>query len=147
MDMTRLQKQLRIDEGQVKKKNRHVVYQDSEGHDTVGIGRLVSRGFSNAEVTMMLHSDINDAIADLRRKFWWFDNLDDIRQEVVINMVFNLGIDRFSGFRKTIDYISQEEFILAAAEMLDSEWAVQVGNRAQRLSRMMASGLENGDDN
>ena len=55
-------------------------------------------------------------------------------------MVYNLGLTRFKGFKKTIGFIELGEYDLAATEMLDSKWARQVGKRAIELSHMMKTG-------
>ena len=55
-------------------------------------------------------------------------------------MAFNLGVEGLMGFRETLDLIYEDRYRQASAEMLRSRWATQVGERAQRLSRMMASG-------
>ena len=141
MNISRLKGTLKRHEGRKVREGRHIPYKDSVGKLTTGYGRNISdRGFSEDEVSLMLQNDMQDAIDDAR-KFHWFDALNDVRQEVVVNMVFNLGLSRFRGFRNTISYIEEGRFDQAAREMLDSLWADQVGHRAQELSRMMASGI------
>lgn len=128
-------------EGRVVTSGRHQMYKDSVGKVTIGYGRnLTDRGISENEARFLLHEDINEVIQGLGR-YWWFTELDEVRQEVVINMAFNLGLTGFSKFRNTIGYISDGNYSQAAANMLKSKWARQVGIRAQELSRMMASGL------
>ncbi len=59
---------------------------------------------------------------------------------VVLNMIFNMGLSRFSGFIKTIGYIENGQYFMAATEMLDSKWAKQVGKRARTLAKLMEAG-------
>ncbi len=61
-------------------------------------------------------------------------------QEVLVEMVFNLGINRFKTFRKMIKAVKQGDYVLASREMLDSRWAKQVGQRAITLSNIMKKG-------
>jgi lysozyme len=139
--MSRLSRTLRRHEGSVVKGGRHYPYKDSVGKLTTGYGRnITDKGFSEDEARLMLHNDIQEAANDAR-KFHWFDTLNDVRQEVVVNMIFNMGYSRFKKFRNTINYIEEGRFEQASKEMLDSLWADQVGARAQELSRMMASGV------
>ena len=63
----------------------------------------------------------------------WWRNLDDERQRVMANMCFNLGYPRLSKFVKFLAAMQEEDWSKAGEEMLDSKWATQVGNRAQRL--------------
>jgi lysozyme len=55
-------------------------------------------------------------------------------------MVFNMGFSVFSQFRQTIAAINSGDYTKAAAGMLASRWAQQVGARAQRLAEQMAKG-------
>lgn len=142
MNMSRVINNLVRHEGKVIKRERHRLYRDSVGKLTVGYGRNIDdRGISEVEAKYLLHNDVQDTINDLRREFWWFDELDDVRQEVVINMAFNMGIVTFSEFRNTIAYIGEGKFEQASRNMLASKWARQVGYRAQELAREMASGI------
>ncbi len=116
-------------------------YKDSVGKLTIGVGRnLDDVGISEQEALYLLKNDIDRAIADAK-VYPWYENLNDARKMVVVDMIFNLGITRFSRFKKTIKYISAEKYGKASVEMLDSKWANQVGSRAIRLSEMMRSGI------
>ena len=66
-----------------------------------------------------------------------FGNLEEMPgevQQVIVNMCFNMGAPRLSQFKKFIRAIHDEEWATASLEMLDSKWANQVGERANRLS-------------
>ncbi|MCP4470166.1 MAG: lysozyme [Gammaproteobacteria bacterium] len=116
------------------------MYQDSKGIYTVGVGHnLEDKGISEAVCDLMLTEDIEEAIGDANT-FRWFEDLNQPRQAVIIDMIFNLGLTRFSGFKRTIKFIENELYQSAAKEMLDSKWADQVGRRAIRLSEIMRMG-------
>jgi len=119
-------------------------YEDSEGYLTIGVGRLIDErkggGISHEEAMHLLDNDIKTTLGECDRMFDWFDDLDEVRKVVVLNMVFNMGLSNFMGFRKTIYFISASAYESAAKEMLDSKWATQVGRRATHLSGMMESG-------
>jgi len=119
-------------------------YTDSEGYVTIGVGRLIDdrRGgkISHDEAMYLLDNDIKKIIGQCDRAFDWFDDLDEVRKIVVLNMVFNLGINGFKKFKKTIAYIEHWEYEAAAIEMMDSAWSIQVGKRANELSEMMING-------
>ena len=115
-------------------------YTDTVGKLTIGYGRnLDDNGITKYEAELMLTHDVANVYEDIKR-FEWFTELDEVRQAVVVNMVFNLGINRFMKFKNTIMFIEKGLYTAAAEEMLDSKWARQVGNRAQELSLMMRSG-------
>ena len=116
------------------------VYDDSEGIATIGVGRnLEAVGITESMAMEMLAEDMESVFTDLSR-YQWYNGLNEARQAVVENMMFNLGSARFSGFKKTLKYISDGDFLAASKEMLDSKWARQVGNRADELSLMMETG-------
>jgi len=135
-----LLKILKEDEGTGPIKNGNLMpYLDSVGVQTIGYGHSLEQGISPAIAEALLTEDVTDAIKDCY-KFDWFPKLNDARQVVICSMIFNLGLTRFNGFKKTIAYIELEEYENAAEEMLDSKWADQVGSRAIRLSVIMRTG-------
>jgi lysozyme len=70
----------------------------------------------------------------------WWRGLDDLRQDVLSNMAFNLGVGGLLNFQNMLAATQAGDYTTAAAEMLDSQWANQVGQRAVRLSDQMATG-------
>lgn len=136
MNRQRLAKQLEIDEGK-----RAKIYLDTVGKWTGGVGRNISdRAFSEDEIQLMLSNDIALATKDAKQLVPGFENLNDARQEVLVNMSFNLGYARLGAFRKFLAAVNASEFAEASLEMLDSKWAKQVGARAVRLSNAMRTG-------
>jgi len=116
-------------------------YRDSRGFLTIGVGRcLETKGISMAEAEMLLDNDLREAfrVAD---HLPWITDLDEPRRNVIYNMAFNLGVQGVLGFTKTLELVKQGRYVEAAAEMLRSEWAKQVGNRSERLALQMESGL------
>ena len=71
------------------------------------------------------------------KKLPGFDNCSQVRQDVLIEMVFNLGLPRVLGFRKMLAALSNDDYSEAARQMLDSKWHKDVGNRADRLAWRM----------
>jgi len=122
---------------------RNYVYEDHLGYETIGVGRClregVGMGLSDAEVDFLLQNDIERCYKELS-VFSWFTNLDQVRQEALIDMCFNLGLPNFLGFRNTLKYVAEGKYSQAAAEMLNSKWAKQVGDRAKELSYMVETG-------
>ena len=134
MNIQRLISQLRIYEGEKLKP-----YVDTVGKITIGNGRnLTDKGIRDDERALMLSNDVNDAIT-LARQFSWFALLDDVRQEIIVNMCFNMGT-RILSFQKMLSAMSIHDYNNAAEEMKDSKWFVQVGERGQRLYDAMKKG-------
>ncbi len=116
-------------------------YVDVRGKLTIGYGRnLDDVGISYGEATTMLDTDIDTAIRGLVGRFTWFSALDPIRQAVLVNMAFNIGIEGIAGFPKMIAAVSHGQYGQASDEMIDSLWAKQVGTRAAELAAQMRTG-------
>jgi lysozyme len=116
-------------------------YRDAKSKLTIGVGRnLDDVGITRAEALMLLDNDIATVRRDVKLAFPWFPGLDPARKDVVLNMVFNLGLARFRRFEKTIASIRAGDWENAAREMLKSRWANQVGKRATELAAMMERG-------
>lgn len=139
---TELKRQLTGDEDR-----RKTVYKDSKGLDTIAVGRLVDSnvpgaGLRDDEIDYLLNNDIDDRINELNKRFPWFQNLDDVRKGVLVNMAFQLGVSGLTGFTKTIGLIHDGMYDAAAAAMLDSKWAkIDSPARAKRLSEQMRTGI------
>jgi len=114
-------------------------YKDSVGLLTVGYGHLLDQPITQQQADLYLDEDYENAMHDCER-LSWFDDLDEARAGVVVNMVFNLGLAGFRGFKKTIHLIEMGMYEDAADEMKDSRWADQVGTRADELSEIMRTG-------
>jgi len=136
MDRERLEKQLRRHESY-----RKHAYRDSEGVLTIAYGRnLDANGISRLEARLMLRNDIADAEEECKRRFEFFGDLEGIRQEVLVNMMFNLGWPRLKKFVKMIAALEKQDYEMAGAEMLDSKWHRQVKGRAKELAEQMRTG-------
>ena len=136
--MNELIEQLRLHEGV-----RSKVYLCSEGYETIGVGRNVSEsgiGLSDDEIAYLLANDIERCEQEIAERFDWFDDLDPVRQDAIIDMAFNLGITRLSQFQNMLRALSESRFSDAATEALDSRWARQVGQRAQTVAEMIRTG-------
>jgi lysozyme len=117
-------------------------YRCTAGKLTIGIGRnLDDRGISQKEAYAMLERDIHDCEQCLLDEIPnVYNGLDEIRQSVLLNMCFNLGIKGLLGFKNTLAFIGAGDWERAANGMLASKWAKQVGKRAIELSEMMRKG-------
>lgn len=120
---------------------RDRVYLDTEGIPTVGWGHAFIAGskVSREICEMLFESDYAVACRDYTTLGL---TLNPVRRSVIINMLFNLGLPRFLGFRKMIDALRKGDYSQAAAEMCDSKWAKQVGSRADNLAEMMRTGKD-----
>ena len=108
---------------------------------TIGVGRNIEdRGITEDEARYLLKNDIKIVEDELLEKKPVVAGLDAVRQRVLVDMGFNLGIPTLLKFQNMWAAIEEEDFTSAAEEAMDSKWAKQVGRRAERLCQAMATG-------
>lgn len=120
---------------------RLTAYQDSRGVWTIGYGRnLQVLRISKEQAEQWFNEDMQQAIT-AAQSFPEYTYLDtDARQNAFIEMVFNMGASKVRGFKKMLAAIRLRGWASVADEALDSDWAKQVGNRAQVLAKMLETG-------
>jgi lysozyme len=143
-NLRKLIAELRRDEGV-----EYSPYNDTMGIHTVGVGHNLRAKplpdgwkypLNDVQVDSLLDDDLEDVFHDLGRNLPWWTDLNDVRQRVLANMAFNLGIGKLLGFRNTLIAMRQGKYDAAADGMLNSVWAAQVKGRATRLADMMRKG-------
>lgn len=137
--LTEATEQLKIDEG-----FKDHAYQDHLGYWTIGYGRLIDKRRGGRirphEGQYLLQNDIDEKLSELRNRISWFDNLDDPRKGVLLNMCFQLGVAGLLNFKNTLAKVEAGDYEGAATNMLKSKWAKQTPNRAHRLAEQMRTG-------
>lgn len=145
MDKSRMTAELAFEEGEVKHSGLHVVYQDHLGFWTLGRGRLVDRrrggGLSDAEVDFLLSNDIDQRHALLQRVLPVYKKLSDVRQRALLNMAFQMGIEKLLTFKKMLSALEAGDWLLAEHHALDSKWAREDSPaRARRVAESLRTG-------
>lgn len=119
------------------------VYRCSAGYETIGVGRNISKsgmGLSDDEVDYLLENDIERIIKELSSEYPWFNTLDDVRKDAMIDISFNLGATRLRGFKRALAAMEVADYKTAAKEFLDSKWSRDVKGRATELCYMIEMG-------
>ena len=135
--------EIKADEGVVNE-----VYLDHLGLPTVGVGHLirehdpehgldVGTKVDDERVTELFEADLYTCVAETKLLYPQFEELPAEAQKILCNMMFNLGRPRLSKFIKMREHVNNRAWSDAADEMLDSKWAKQVPNRANRLVERM----------
>lgn len=143
MNIDKLREQLEIDEGVV-----YEVYLDHLGYPTFGIGHLViesdpehgcevGTSVSVDRVAEAFEQDVKTVLSDCAKLYSDFDDLPEEAQQIIANMMFNLGYPRLSKFAGMKAGVDSRDWNKAADEMVDSQWYRQVGKRAERLVQRM----------
>ncbi|MDG5498950.1 glycoside hydrolase family protein [Marinobacter sp. BGYM27] len=135
MDRALLRSQLERHEGL-----RLKPYLDTVGKLTIGYGRNIDdNGISRDEAEHLLDNDIDEVESELRR-IPAYNALCKVRQTVIANMSFNMGLPTLLKFRNMWSALDDMDWERAADEMLNSKWANQVGSRAEELAEIMSAG-------
>jgi lysozyme len=128
------------------------MYLDSLGIKTIGVGFNLERPDANTRISALglnfndikngssalsrdqaiklLEEDIDIAVAATYSIFGDLSALSDERKIVLFDMAFNLGQTRLTRFVKLISAVKKCNWNSAAREMKNSDWAKQVGRRA-----------------
>ena len=103
--------------------------------------RLMHTGsITDEDVTNLLDADIKRSLRDCRALYEGFEDFSVARQDALANFVFNLGMGKAEQFVMTNAAIEREDWDEAARCILDSKWAGQVGERAQRIAKALKEG-------
>jgi len=124
------------------------IYLCSEGIPTFGIGHAVKE--TDMEYTWPVGSpvekeridavfilDCEDAVNDIEHLISDVSSHSDQCIRVLVNMAFNLGRTRLSGFKNMLAAVEAKDYEKASEEMKDSRWYAQVGRRSVELVEMM----------
>lgn len=136
--MKLIEKLLKIEEG-----FRPYAYQDSLGFWTIGYGTNIDRnggGLTEEECQWILERRLEKLETVLNKELPWFSILDPVRHAVVLSMAYQMGVEGLLKFRRTLDAMQQGRYDLAADYMLQSRWATQTPERAQRAARAIRTG-------
>jgi len=143
MNIEQLRKQLEIDEGV-----KYEIYNDHLGYATFGIGHLVLESdpehgqeigteVSEERVIEAFEKDVQTVLDECKVLYEDFDDLPEEVQQIVANMMFNMGRPRLSKFKGMKAGVDARGWNRAADEMVVSGWYRQVTNRADRLVQRM----------
>lgn len=104
------------------------------GKTTIGYGFNIEAGITERLAKIILQEQIRETAETLKNKYSWWSSLSHVRQDVLINMAFNLGIHGLDKFKRMLYAISINNHPDVVKEMLSSKWASQVKERAQELA-------------
>lgn len=106
-------------------------------------GREVHPGlvWTPTQCQTALRTDVAAVTTGLTTAISWIGKVDDVREDVLVDMAFNLGIHGLLEFDTFLLLVKEGSYSHAALDMMGTAWAHQVGHRADRLSQQMAKGV------
>ena len=143
MDIEKLRDQLKRDEGCVK-----AVYLDHLNIPSCAIGHMITEWdeeygkpvgtpISDDRVNELFDQDVQVTIDECKLLYNNFDELPEEAQQIIANMMFNMGRPRLSRFHKMKRAVDAGDWEEAGNQMKDSRWYDQVTTRAERLVKRM----------
>ena len=141
MNLERLLESVKKHEGY-----RNKVYLDTLGKRTVGVGHLCVEDFweddkeyEESFLMEILQKDLQEGIRGAKELMdeHGCADIDERAEEIIIEMVFQLGRTGVKKFRNMWKALSEQNYIGASFEMLDSKWAKQTPNRAKDMADQM----------
>ncbi len=128
----------------------------SKGKRTIGIGRCLDtnpltdeekkvikdweHGITKGEAVYLLLNDIKRIEKELKKNIKFYKTLDDERQYALLDMAFNLGVSGLLKFKRMLQALSDKKYKTASHECLNSRYAKEVGQRAERIAHLLATG-------
>ena len=130
---------------------RFMPYRDSVGVLTIGYGYNLeagvtpvwldaSKGITSSQADLLLNLKLAESQREARG-LRWFESLNLARQDAIVEMIYQLGLPKFLGFGKAIAALKVGDYATAAQEFQRSRWAQQTPGRAQRLARVIQTGV------
>lgn len=120
--------------------DKHVPYYDSKHILSIDIGINLQEGLSSDECLLIFRNRLPNYIKDLANNLPWFSMLDEVRQDALTNMCYNMGIQRLLGFHNMLTAFSQGNYDEAAKECLDSQAARDLPARYTEIANMIKTG-------
>lgn len=123
-----------------KQGSRFTPYRCPAGKLTIGRGINLDAGIDAKEEDFLFRHRLEIAYDQALIVFPKLEEMSQNRRETIVDLVFNVGLPTFLGFRKFIKAVQGERWDDAAAELMDSKWFHQVGNRAKDAVAFMKVG-------
>lgn len=118
MDLVKLKQSIKKNEGLELKP-----YLCTKGKLTIGYGRnLEQNGITEREAEILLENDLLNLKLELEDKLPIFKKLNNVRRNVLLEMAFQLGTPNLLKFKKTFEYLKNDDYEKASEEMLNSKW-------------------------
>ena len=119
---------------------RNQIYYDQVGKPTIGFGHLIKKGekflhqkkYSKKYLNNLFENDFGSALSDFYKRYK-VRGLSKKSQEVLLEMIFQLGIRNCLKFKKFNKSLKKKLPHMAALEMLNSRWHVQTPKRVEKL--------------
>jgi lysozyme len=123
-------------------------YLDSLGHYTIGYGHEITstealmykEGVTLEWASETLQADIQSHRDALLQALPWMTKIDPVREDVFVELCFNLGLAGLLAFHRTLTDAEDGMWVKCSVDLLLSKWATQVKGRAVELAQIIRTG-------
>jgi lysozyme len=143
--------------------NKPQVYKDSKGNRTIGIGFNLEdagnrkflkesgidinelfngRKLTDRETKTLYNRSLTQAFKDAQSYDPNFAKRPEAVKMTLVDMAFNLGLTKLNKFEKMKAGLMNNDYNVAADEMIDSKWYKQVKSRGPRMVQVMRSAVK-----
>lgn len=114
-----------------------------QGHPTTAIGwNLDAHPLPEIVIDLLYDTALEAVLQGLQQALPWFPRLDEIRQRVLIDLAYNLGVPGLLTFDGTLAHVALGEYDAAARHLEATPWYAQVGHRGPVLCAMLRTGVD-----
>ena len=142
--------------------NKPQVYKDSKGNRTIGIGFNLEdagnrkflkesgidinelfngRKLTDRETKTLYNRSLTQAFKDAQSYDPNFAKRPEAVKMTLVDMAFNLGLTKLNKFEKMKAGLMNNDYNVAADEIIDSKWYKQVKSRGPRMVQVMRSAV------
>jgi lysozyme len=125
---------LKLEEGY-----RKHYYKDTLGFLTIGYGLNLDAGMSEPLAATILEWFVENTYSQISG-YDWYQACDEVRQSVLIDLAFNMGLAKLLGFQHMLAACKVQDWGTAADELQNSTWFTQVGTRGPALVALLRNG-------
>ena len=138
MDIEQTKEAVKKEEGY-----RLETYRCTEGHLTGGYGHKMLEGETaptdHKGWLEIFERDFARAMTGAEDVLMLCPNIHETARHIVVEMVYQMGAYGVSKFKGMLKALQNGDYKQASVEMLDSRWAKQTPNRANRMAERMAN--------
>lgn len=114
-------------------------YHDSRGFLTIGYGFDIDAGISQYAASKLLQAQVSEAETACQ-SYVWYQAADPVRQSVLVELTFNMGLEKLLEFQHMLDACASKDWTSAGQQLQNSAWFGEVGERGPELVALLTNG-------
>ena len=112
-------------------------YLDSQDILTIGFGTNIGEGITRREAEFLLRERLEATYETLFKELPWLSDAPERQQSAILDMGYQLGPHGVLEFHDMLAALEADDCPTAQAAALDSEWARETPERAERVTDIL----------